>query len=98
MSRCETRMVVKGVGHSAAKEEAMDIKASEVGKWLRKSAGKRDHHELMSEDYVVVRPGPNFHWLMGQGSPSRTEPLPPAPGLTSIRDDRHGTGADDKAA
>ena len=52
-------MMGLGVGHSAAKEEAMSIKASEVSEWLRKSAGKRDHHELMPEDYVVVRPGPN---------------------------------------
>ena len=43
----------------------MGMKASEVGAWLRKSAGKRDHHELMPEDYVVIRPGPNFHWVMG---------------------------------
>jgi hypothetical protein len=48
-------MIGVGVGHSAAKEEAMSMKASEVGEWLRKSAGKRDHHELMPEDYVVVR-------------------------------------------
>src|SRR5829696_4304254 len=58
-------MVGVGVGHSAAKEEAMSMKASEVGEWLRKNTGKRDHHELMPQDYVVVRPGPNFHWLMG---------------------------------
>ena len=43
----------------------MGMKASEVSAWLRKSAGKRDHHELMPEDYVVLRPGPNFDWLMG---------------------------------
>ena len=76
----------------------MGIKASEVGAWLRKSAGKRDHHELMPEDYVVVRPGPNFHWLMGQGSPARTAPLPPTPGPTPTSDDRLGTGAEDEAA
>src|SRR3954447_20848529 len=56
----------------------MGMKASEVSNWLRQIAGKRDHHELMPEDYVVLRPGPNFHWLMGQGSPARTDPLPPA--------------------
>ncbi len=81
-----------------AKEEAMGIKASEVGAWLRKSAGKRNHHELMPEDYVVLRPGPNFHWLMGQGSPARTDPLPAAPGPTPTSDDRRGTRAEDEAA
>jgi len=91
-------MMGLGVGHSAAKEEAMSIKASEVSKWLRKSAGKRDHHELMPEDYVVVRPGPNFHWLMGQGSPARTDPLPAAPGQTPIGDDRRRTGVENEAA
>jgi hypothetical protein len=50
----------------------MSMKASEVGEWLRKSAGKRDHHELLPQDYVVVRPGPNFHWLMGQGRSRRS--------------------------
>ena len=74
----------------------MSMKASEVGAWLRKSAGKRDHHELMPQDYVVVRPGPNFHWLMGQGSPSRTEPLAPAPGQTSISDHCRRTGVETK--
>jgi hypothetical protein len=81
-----------------AKEEAMGIKASEVGGWLRKSAGKRDHHELMPEDYVVIRPGPNFHWLMGQGSPARTDPLRPTLGQPPTGDDRPGTGAEDEAA
>jgi hypothetical protein len=91
-------MMVQGVDNRAAKEEAMGMKASEVGAWLRKSAGKRDHHELMPEDYVVLRPGPNFHWLMGQGSPARTDPLPAAPGPTPTSDDRRGTGAEDEAA
>jgi hypothetical protein len=31
----------------------------------RLCAGRRDHRELMPEDYVVLRPGPNFDWLMG---------------------------------
>src|SRR5215213_6794203 len=75
----------------------MSMKASEVGEWLRKNTGKRDHHELMPQDYVVVRPGPNFHWLMGQGSPARTDPLPAAPGPTPTSDDRRGTGAEDEA-
>jgi len=43
----------------------MRIKASGVGDWLRQVTGKRDHRELMPEDYVVLRPGPNFDWLMG---------------------------------
>ena len=76
----------------------MGMKASEVGAWLRKSAGKRDHHELMPEDYVVVRPGPNFYWLMGQGSPARTDPLLPTLGQPPTGDDRPGTGAEDEAA
>ena len=91
-------MMGLGVGHSAAKEETMRMKASEVGEWLRKNTGKRDHHELMPQDYVVVRPGPNFHWLMGQGNPARTEPLPPTPGQTSISDDRRRTGVENEAA
>ena len=76
----------------------MSMKASEVGEWLRKCAGKRNHHELLPKDYVVVRPGPNFHWLMGQSSPARTASLPAAPGQTPIGDDRCGTGAEDEAA
>jgi hypothetical protein len=55
----------------------MSMKASEVGEWLRKCAGKRDHHELLPEDYVVVRPGPNFHWLMG--NPTAGRPMPSVP-------------------
>ena len=76
----------------------MGMKASEAGAWLRKSAGKRDHHELMPEDYVVVRPGPNFHWFMGQGGSPQTEPLRPAPGQPPTGDDRRRTGAKNKAA
>jgi hypothetical protein len=91
-------MMGLGVGHRTVKEGPMGMKANEVGDWLRQIAGKRDHHELMPQDYVVVRPGPNFHWLMGQGSPSRTEPLPPAPGQTSISDDRRRTGVENEAA
>jgi hypothetical protein len=43
----------------------MGMKASEVGDWLRQRAGKRDHREVLSDDVVVIRPGPNFDWLMG---------------------------------
>jgi len=35
----------------------MGMKASEVGNWLRQRAGKRDHREAISGDYVVIRPG-----------------------------------------
>src|SRR5829696_1668 len=64
-SQRETQMMGLGVGHRTIKEGPMGMKASEVGAWLRKNTGKRDHHELMPQDYVVLRPGPNFHWLMG---------------------------------
>ena len=33
----------------------MGVKASEVGDWLRQRAGKRDHREVLSGDYVVIR-------------------------------------------
>jgi len=36
----------------------MRMKASEVGDWLQQVAGKRDHSELMPEDYVVLRSRP----------------------------------------
>jgi len=58
------------------------MKANEVGEWLRrKHVGKRDHRELMSEDVVVLRPGQNFDWFMGnlatgQPTPSASEPDP----------------------
>ena len=34
---------------------AMGMKASEVGDWLRQTAGKRDHRQLMPEDRVAPR-------------------------------------------
>ena len=49
---------------SSDKEAAMGMKASEVGAWLRQHAGKRDHREVLRDDYLVVRPGPNFDWFM----------------------------------
>ena len=73
----------------------MGVKASEVSGWLRQRTGKRDHREIMSDDYVVIRPGLKFHWLMGQGSPARTDPRPPAPGQTPTGDDRHRPGQDE---
>ena len=42
----------------------MGMKTSEVGDWLRQIAGKRDHREVLRDDYLVVRPGPNFDWFM----------------------------------
>ncbi len=43
----------------------MGMKANEIGDWLRRQhAGKRDHHEALRDDYVVIRPGPNFDWFM----------------------------------
>jgi hypothetical protein len=59
----------------------MDMKASEVGNWLRQVAGKRDHHEALRGDYVILRPGPNFDWFMdglaaGQPKPAAPESDP----------------------
>ena len=61
----------------------MSIKASEVGDWLRQRAGKRDHRELMPEDYVVLRPGPNFDWLMGNLAAGQSTPAAPEPNPAS---------------
>ena len=49
----------------------MGMKASEVGDWLRQRAGKRDHREALSGDYLVIRPGPKFHLL----NPASAQPL-----------------------
>ena len=54
----------------------MGVKASEVGDWLRQRAGKRDHREVLSDDVVVIRPGPNFDWFMGNLAAS--QPAPPS--------------------
>ena len=44
----------------------MRVKANDVGDWLRRQhIGKRDHHEALRDDVVVIRPGPNFDWFMG---------------------------------
>src|SRR4051812_43560725 len=44
----------------------MRMTASEVGNWLRQIVGKRDHREVLSADNdLVLRPGLNFDWLMG---------------------------------
>ena len=64
----------------------MGMKATEVGSWLRRQhAGKRDHHEALRDDYVVIRPGPNFDWFMG--SLAAGQPAPAAP--------EHGKSSDD---
>jgi hypothetical protein len=65
----------------------MGVKASEVGGWLRQRTGKRDHREIMSDDYVVIRPGPNFDWLMGNLAAGQPTPLAPEPDPAS--NDRH---------
>jgi hypothetical protein len=59
----------------------MRMKASEVGDWLRQHAGKRDHREVLRDDYLVVRSGPNFDWVMAgmaaaQPTPAAPEPTP----------------------
>jgi hypothetical protein len=68
----------------------MGVKASEVGDWLRQRAGKRDHREVLSGDYLVIRSGPNFDRFMG----SRTagQPAPPAPEHGQSSEDRRKAG------
>ena len=56
----------------------MRMKASEVGDRLRQIAGKRDHRHVMPDaDHYMLRPGPNFDWLMG--NPTAGQPPPSAP-------------------
>ena len=69
----------------------MGMKANEVGDWLRKCAGKRDHRELMPEDYVVLRPSSNFDWLMGHSAAG--QPIPPAPEPDPVGEDRREDAA-----
>ena len=72
--------MVQGVGSSGKAVVAM--KANEIGQWLRQEhAGKCDHREVLSGDDLVLRPGPNFDWLMGnlgadQPTPSARNPEP----------------------
>jgi hypothetical protein len=60
----------------------MGMKTNEVGNWLRRQhARKRDHRDALSDDVVILQPGPNFDWLMGtlaagQPTPSASEPDP----------------------
>jgi hypothetical protein len=79
----------------------MGMKASEVGDWLRQRVGRRDHHELMPEDYVVLRPGPNFHWLMGHPAAGQSTQSVPEQDLTgedrSKTDDRGERGSSTRA-
>ncbi len=72
----------------------MGMKANEVGNWLRQIAGKHDHREVVRDDYVALRPGPNFHSLMGHSAPMK--PSLPALGQNPTGDDRHETGEDAK--
>ena len=69
----------------------MGMKASEVGDWLRQIAGKRDHREVLpDDDYLVLRPGPNFDWLMGNlaaGPPTPSAPKPNPAGNDGHEDD-----------
>jgi hypothetical protein len=55
----------------------MRIKASEVGDWLQQIAGKRDHRNVLSDDCFVLRPGPNFDWLMGNSVADQPPPSAP---------------------
>jgi hypothetical protein len=66
----------------------MRMKANEVGDWLRKIAGKRDHRQVLSDDYFVLRPGPNFDWLMGNLGAGQPTPAAPEPEPDPASDDR----------
>ncbi len=66
----------------------MRMKTSEVGDWLRQVAGKRDHRKLVrDDDYLVLRPGPNFDRLMGNLAAG--QPTPTAPEPDPVGDDKH---------
>ncbi len=66
----------------------MGMKASKVADWLRQRAGKRDHREVLSGDYLVLRPGPNFDWLMGNLGAGQPTPAAPGPEPDLASDDR----------
>jgi len=55
----------------------MGMKAGEVRDRLRQRTGKRDHREALSDDVIVIWPGPNFDWLMR--SLAAGQPVPSAP-------------------
>jgi hypothetical protein len=64
----------------------MRMKVSEVGDWLRQIAGKRDHRKVVSDDdCLVLRPGPNFDWLMG--NPAAGQPTSLAPEQNLVGED-----------
>ncbi len=72
-------------------EVEMRMKTSEVGDRLRQIAGKRDQREVLSnDDYLVLRPGPNFDWLMGNLAAG--QPTPSMPGQDRADDDRREDG------
>jgi len=71
----------------------MRMKASEVGDWLRRVTGKRDHRQVMpDDDYLVLRPGPNFDWFMA--GLAAGQPAPAAPEQGAAGEDRRE--ADDR--
>jgi hypothetical protein len=73
----------------------MRMKANEVGDWLRQIAGKRDHREAMpDDDYLVLRPGPNFDWLMGNLAAGQPTPSAPEPDPAGEDRPEAGTGGD----
>jgi hypothetical protein len=64
----------------------MHMNASEVGDWLRQVAGKRDHRKVVPDDsYLVLRPGPNFDWLMGNPVPTQPPASTPEPPMGGVR-------------
>ena len=66
----------------------MSMKANEIGEWLRRQhVGKRDHHEALRDDVVVIRPGPNFDCFMGSLAAGQ-----PAPKNGKSSDDRREVG------
>jgi hypothetical protein len=70
----------------------MRMKASDVGERLRQRAGKRDHREVVSDDYLVLRPGPNLDLLLGLlDNPATAQPRPLAPERSPVSD---GSGKD----
>src|SRR4051794_24479590 len=92
MSPFYSRSVCDGSGPRRA-EAAMRIKAGEVGEWLRQRAGKRDHREaVLDDDYLVLRPGPNFDLLLGLlDNPATAQPRP----LAAERSPASDGGAND---
>jgi hypothetical protein len=70
----------------------MRMKASDVGERLRQRAGKRDHREVVSDDYLVLWPGPNLDLLLGLlDNPATAQSRPLAPERSPVSD---GSGKD----